>query len=198
VPHDGNNYRGGRAGSNAGRGGRGPNDYAPRDQFNDRRGIPLSDLDPKLTEASRRLIGCAIEVHKAMGAGYESAHYLEALKAELDANGVTYKANHAFPVKYREREVGQVRADLFVDDLFLVKLMARPGPITIERIDLRAQLKAADLDLGLIVNFAQKRLKEGLVRVLNVEKLNIKGVKIDGDDLDQGGDFGDRVPEFDA
>jgi GxxExxY protein len=194
VPSDRDNYRGGRGGVNSGRGGRGPNDA----YGSDRRGIPLSDLDPKLTEASRRLIGCAIEVHKNLGAGYDTRHYLEALKSELDGNGVPYKSDHAFPVKYKDREVGQVRADLFVDDLFLVKLLARPGPITVERIDLRAQLKAADVDLGLIINFSQKRLKEGLVRVLNIEKLSAKGLKIEGDDLDQGGEFAERVPEFDG
>ena len=41
-----------------------------------------------------------------------------------------------------------------------------------ERNALRAQLRAADVELGLIINFGERRLKDGLVRVLNPDKLN--------------------------
>ena len=42
----------------------------------------------------------------------------------------------------------------------------------LDRTTLRAQLRAADLELGLIINFGERRLKDGLVRVLNPDKLN--------------------------
>lgn len=135
--------------------------------------MPLSELDPTLTESSRKVIGAAIEVHKALGPGYTEAAYLAALKIEMDGLGINYAVGHAIPVKYKEQTVAETTADLFVDGRFLVELMARPGDIgSFERSQLRAQLKAADLELGLIINFAERRLKDGLVRVLNIEKLN--------------------------
>lgn len=140
-----------------------------------RRGTPLSELDPALTEVSRKVIGCAIEAHMELGPGYDESVYLNALKIELDAQGVPYKAGHAFDVLFGEddRVVGQTVADLWVADRFIVEVMARPGEIgTHERNALRAQLRAADVELGLIINFGERRLKDGLVRVLNPDKLN--------------------------
>jgi hypothetical protein len=54
----------------------------------------------------------------------------------------------------------------------------------------RSQLKAANLDLGLIINFAERRLKDGLVRVVNVEKITReKGISFDHDDGHDSHDF---------
>lgn len=159
-------YSGGYRGHDRGRGGYGG---PPRE----RRGIPLSDLDPALTDTSRIVIGCAIEVHKAIGPGFDESVYTNALKRELEANGVTFKAGHAFPIMFRDQKVGETVADLFVGDKFLVEVMARPGEVGgYDRAAVRGQLKAANLDLALIINFAERRLKDGLVRVLNVEKIN--------------------------
>jgi GxxExxY protein len=159
---------------------RGPRDGRGRDnRGNDRggdrprRGTPLSELDPALTEVSRKVIGCAIEVHMELGPGYDESVYLNALKMELDAEGVTYKEGHPFDVYFDEKVVGRTVADLWVGDRFIVEIMARPGEIgSHERNALRAQLRAADVELGLIINFGERRLKDGLVRVLNPDKLN--------------------------
>ena len=157
----------------------------------ERRGIPLSDLDPATTEASRKAIGASIEVHKALGPGYGAEVYANAVRMELEALGVTYKLNQSLPVTYREKQVGTVTVPMLVEDRFVLEIMSRPGEVsTHERLAVRAQLKAANLDLGLIVNFAERRLKDGLVRVVNVEKIQReKGVSFDDDqdvDHDEG------------
>jgi GxxExxY protein len=147
-----------------------------------------------VTEASRRVIGCAIDVHKAVGPGFDVSVYVNALRIELEAQGVKYKHCHKIPVKYKDQIVGEACADLFVQDLFLVSVTARPGDVgTPERMALRGQLKAAGLDLGLIINFAERRLKDGLVRVLNIDKINFE--REDGED-DQGGAGG--VQDFES
>jgi hypothetical protein len=57
---------------------------------------------------------------------------------------------------------------------FLVEVLARPGEVTgLDRLVMRSKLRAADLELGLIINFSERRLKDGLVRVLNPEKLGL-------------------------
>ncbi|HRQ73977.1 MAG TPA: GxxExxY protein [Phycisphaerales bacterium] len=150
----------------------------------ERRGTPLSDLDPNLTEMSRKVIGAAIEVHRALGPGYDEGVYAGALQQELDGLGVGYKAGHRFDVRYKDRVVGGTTADLWVGDRFVVEVMARTGEIGgAERAALRAQLRAADVELGLIINFGERRLKDGLVRVLNPDKLNaMRGDEEEGDD----------------
>lgn len=139
----------------------------------ERRGMPLSELDPALTEISRKVIGCAIDVHRTLGPGYTIEVYRAALASELQTVGVSGSFAHTLDVTYKGAKVGVVIADLYVEGKFIVTLLNRPGEIGgFERAQLRAQLKSADLDLGLIINFGERRLKDGLVRVLNIEKLN--------------------------
>lgn len=162
--------------------------YGDRGGRRDRRPTPLTDLDPALTDVSRRVIGCAIEVHKALGPGYDEPVYMNALRIEMDAAGIPYKAEHNVPVVYRGQEVGRREADLLVNDRFIVDVMSRRGEIGgTERAELRSLLRAADLELGLIVNFAERRLKDGLVRVLNPDKLNAMRAE-SGDFEDEGAD----------
>ena len=91
-----------------------------------------------------------------------------------------------------DQVVGHSICDLFIEDRFIVDVMARHGEVSGPSCSvLRAQLKAADLELGLIINFAG-RLKDGLVRVLNVDKINAaKGIapgSYDGTDAAPGED----------
>src|SRR5436853_121125 len=82
------------------------------------------------------------------GPGYDESVYLNALKIELDAEGVAYSAGHAFEVYFDEKVVGRTVADLWVADRFIVEVMARSGEIgSHERNALRAQLRAADVEL---------------------------------------------------
>jgi GxxExxY protein len=161
----------GRGGHGGGRGGHGGG-HGGHGGGHDRQGVPLSALDPELTDISRRVIGCAIEVHKAMGPGLPIEMYNKALQIEMKAAGIDHVADRKIDVKYQDQLVGQVVASLFVEDRFIVDLVARPGEVgTGERLQTRAKLRALELELGLIINFAQRRLKDGLVRVLNPDML---------------------------
>lgn len=146
----------------------------PQDEFERRPTLSNEELDPALTEVSRRVIGCAIEIHKALGPGFDREVYQNALSNELSAAGVKHSVNHSFPVAYQGREVGRHQVSLFVDERFVVQVMTDDHEVGgFERTSLRAQLRAADLELGLIINFHRRRLKDGgLVRVLNPDKLD--------------------------
>lgn len=137
-----------------------------------RRSTPLSDLDPELTEISRRVIGCAIETHKELGPGYPLDIYRKALMYELKHEEIAFDENKDFDVEFDGEVIGSITADLYVGKRFLLKTMADNNEVGgAERNELRATLRAADLELGLIINFGQRRLKDGLVRVLNPDAL---------------------------
>ncbi len=155
-------------------------------QTNRRPAVPLEALDPTLTDVSRRVIGFAIEVHKTLGPGFTKEVYGSALAVELEEAGIDYLRDSKVAVTYRDRQVGELTLDLIVNTRFAVTIMDEPREIDgLDRTTLRAQLRAADLELGLIINFGERRLKDGLVRVLNPDKLNaMKGDQHDGDDDD--------------
>ncbi|USN99321.1 MAG: GxxExxY protein [Phycisphaeraceae bacterium] len=178
-----------RGGYNRGGGRGGPGRGRPGNQHghhgNRRPSVQLDELDPALTELSRRVIGCAIEVHKELGPGYPLEIYKKSLEIELKAEEIAYKADHAFEVEFDGEVVGKVLCDLFIGDRFLVKLMGEHVEIgTQPRSELRAQLRAADFELGLIINFGERRLKDGLVRVLNPDKLRELRGEVDEDEYE--------------
>lgn len=159
--------------------------YRNRREGQRRRGVPLSDLDPALTEMSRKVIGASIEVHKALGPGYPREIYANALANELEAEEISFKRDYPFDVHFEDIVAGQIVSDFYVGDRFLVMVRAHDGQVSGgERSELRAQLRAADLELGLIVNFGERRLKDGLVRVLNPDKIEA----LKGESRDEGED----------
>ncbi len=137
-----------------------------------RKAVPIEALDPELTGVSRQVIGAAIEVHKALGPGFDRDVYVNALTNELASFNIPFVKDHAFPVRFKDQEVGRATVGLFVNDRFVVEPLAERREIDgVDRTALRAKLRAADLELGLIINFGERRLKDGLVRVLNPDKL---------------------------
>ncbi len=131
------------------------------------------ELDPALTDVSRKVIGCAIELHNALGPGFDRSVYENALSVELRENGVSHVVDHRFPIVYGGETIGEHRVSFYVDDRFVVQVLAEDHEVSgFQRTALRSQLRAADLELGLIINFHRRRLKDGgLVRVLNPDKL---------------------------
>ncbi|MEN0019556.1 MAG: GxxExxY protein [Planctomycetota bacterium] len=190
--HD--NRRGGNRGRGRGRHGGGHGRHGGHGG-DERRGTPLSDLDPALTEMSRTVIGCAIEVHKTLGPGFEREVYRKALHHEMTKQGLDFKPDHQFTLTYDSQDVGTTTATLYIGDRFLVEILARVGEVgTAERIGLRAQLRAADTELGLIINFGERRLKDGLVRVLNPDKLN--ELRDDEEDEEDDDEYEDDDEEY--
>jgi|GEM_PF-420917 len=169
----GRNGRGGRGGGggNGGNGGHG-NNGGQGGGRGDRRGVPLSELDPQLTAISHTVIGCARDVHQTLGPGYAAEVYRRALTLEMSRQSVAFTQGHAFEVRYKEDVVGQVHADLFIAERFVIAVAADAGEVSAnDRAHMRSVLRAGGLELGLIINFAGRLLKDGLVRVLNPDKI---------------------------
>ena len=142
------------------------------------------ELDPALAEVSRAVIGSSIEIHKSLGPGFDAGVYEQALSAELKKQGVEHDLDYKFDVEYAGQTVGTARVSLYVAERFVVRVLDSPDEVGgLERDSLRGLIKNADLDMGLIINFCRKRLRDGLVRVLNPERIDaIRGESAHGDE----------------
>ena len=119
--------------------------------------------DP-LTE---KVIGCAIEVHRILGPGLLESAYQRCLELELRKQGLTVETEVAMPVKYK----GDVldcgyRADLLVDKILIVELKAVETVLPIHTAQLLTYMKLSGLHVGLLINFHQTRLVDGLKRFI--------------------------------
>ena len=120
-------------------------------------------------ELSRVVIGAAIEVHRELGGpGLLEAIYEEALCAELDLRGIPVKRQIEVPVNYKGRRLERTyRLDVLVADLVIVEVKAVESIHPIHQAQLLTELRITGQRLGLLINFGQQTIKEGIKRVVN-------------------------------
>ena len=109
-------------------------------------------------ELTGRIIACAIEVHKALGPGFLESIYETALVVELECAGLKVERQKALPIHYRTVLVGEHRLDLLVEGTIVAELKAICALEEIHFAIVRSYLKAADLEHGLLFNFASMPL----------------------------------------
>jgi GxxExxY protein len=105
-------------------------------------------------EITERIIGAAIRVHRALGPGFLEAAYEEALAVEFALSGIQYVRQKTVPLYYKDHQIGEHRLDFLVEELIVVELKAIASLEDIHFAIARSYLKAANLQDGLILNFA--------------------------------------------
>ena len=120
---------------------------------------------------SSRVIGCAIEVHRALGTGFLESVYDNALAMELTRNNIDYKRQFQITVTYKKRPVGHFIADYLVDNVLILELKAIDKLNSNTQAQVLNYLKATGLQVGLIFNFGRTKLEiKRLVMNLKIEK----------------------------
>ena len=116
-----------------------------------------SQDEPELI--TRRVIGCAMAVSKALRPGFLESVYESALCLELDAAEITFERQKRLSVYYRSRVVGEFVADLVVDGRLLVELKAVRGLCGEHEAQVINYLQATGIQVGLLLNFGTPRLQ---------------------------------------
>ena len=118
---------------------------------------------------SRTIFGAAIEVHKELGGpGLLADMYEEALCAELEIRGISVGRQIEVPVFYKGRQLAKnYRLDLLVENLVIVELKSTEEHNAVYEAQCLTHLRLTQKKLGLVINFGQKLLKDGIHRVVN-------------------------------
>jgi GxxExxY protein len=119
-------------------------------------------------ELSGIIIDTALQIHRKLGPGLLESVYAVVLAHELRKRGLHVEREVSIPVYWDniEMEVG-FRADLIVEGLVLVELKSVELVHPVWKKTLLTYLRLADKRLGLLINFGEELLKDGLVRVAN-------------------------------
>lgn len=125
-----------------------------------------ADRDYPHRELTERVIGCAIRVHRELGPGYLESIYENALTHELRKQGLRVDTQHEVPVVYDGVQVGLHRADILVEGAVVVELKSVEALVPRHRAQLISTLKAVGASVGLLMNFNEARLAQGLKRVV--------------------------------
>jgi GxxExxY protein len=116
---------------------------------------------------SRRVIGCAIEVHRALGPGLIESVYEACLCHELAAAGMAFVRQQKLPVIYKGRSLDcDLRIDIVVEQTLVLEIKAVHTLHPVHEAQLLTYLKISGLRVGLLLNFNAVRLVDGVRRRL--------------------------------
>ena len=122
----------------------------------------------EVDELTKAIIGAAIEVHKRLGPGLLESAYRICLAYELRKRGFDVVEEKPVPVIYDEvkLECG-FRADLVVNDQVIVELKAKSAIHPVDKAQLLFHLRLLNLRFGLLINFHEERVVDGVSRIVN-------------------------------
>ena len=131
----------------------------------------MFDVDPKIERINKLtecIIGCAIEVHKAIGPGLLESAYEECLCFELTQAGLAFQRQVPLPVKYKSVSLDcGYRLDVIVENEIIIEIKAVERIISIHEAQLLSYLRMLDKQVGLILNFHSSVMKYGIERIVN-------------------------------
>ena len=122
----------------------------------------------KINALTEAVIGAAIEVHRQLGPGLLESVYRKCLAYELRKRGHDVVEERPIPVIYdgKAHECG-FRADLLVDQLVVVELKAKSTIHPVDKAQTLSHLRLMGLPVGLLINFHEVKLIDGLSRIVN-------------------------------
>ncbi len=122
--------------------------------------------DGASAELSERVLGAAIEVHRVLGPGLLESAYEACLCHELALAGIAFKKQWELPVEYKGfRLDAGFRADLIVEDELLLELKTVDRLLPIHTAQVLTYLKLSGLRVGLLLNFNERVLRDGIKRL---------------------------------
>jgi GxxExxY protein len=122
-----------------------------------------------INHLSSSVIKAAINVHKELGPGLLESVYRSCLGIELSEMGLDVKTEVPVSVMFRGREISDhgFRLDLMVEDTLIVELKSVDQVKDVHKKQLLTYLKLTRKPLGLLINFNETLLKDGITRIIN-------------------------------
>lgn len=119
-------------------------------------------------ELSYKIIGAALEMHRALGPGLLESAYEAPLLHELKELGFEVRNQLPMPLVYKEvkQEVGY-RIDILVENKVIIEVKAVEALAPVHFAQVLTYLKLSDKKLALLINFNVKYLKDGIHRIVN-------------------------------
>jgi GxxExxY protein len=127
----------------------------------------MHPLYTQADELSRTVIGAAIEVHRIMGPGLIESIYERCLIRELDLRKLSSVNQRIITIEYKGISFEEpLRFDVLVQDCLLLELKCVQEILPVHKAQLLSYMKLLDIPIGLIINFHEMKLTDGLARLI--------------------------------
>ena len=116
-------------------------------------------------ELTKKVIGCAIEVHKTLGPGLLESSYESCLLYELKQAGINATSQALLPLNYKGMTIDAgYRLDILLPNELIIELKSVDKMNPIYSAQLLTYMKLTNIKAGLLINFNVKRLIDGIQR----------------------------------
>ena len=112
-----------------------------------------------LSELTGKIIGCAMEVHRILGNGFQERIYQRALAIEMKLQGLNFSREHEMDIYYKGNLLGTRRVDFFVEDEIMLELKAVKHLDDADLAQAINYLEAYGKTIGLLINFGDISLR---------------------------------------
>jgi len=119
-------------------------------------------------EISQIILDCSFKIHRELGPGIFESVYEEVLSYEIQKEGLEVKRQFPIAVQWDNQtmEMG-FKADLIVEDKVIIELKSVESLQAVHKKQLLTYLKLSNIKLGLLINFNENLLKNGIKRIVN-------------------------------
>ena len=114
---------------------------------------------------THEIIGAAIEVHRNLGCGLLESIYEQALCYEFELRGIEFERQLEIDVVYKQKIIKGQRIDILVKNEVVVEIKSLSRLPAVSTAQILSYLKATNLKRGLLINFGEKKLVEGVKRI---------------------------------
>ena len=119
-------------------------------------------------DIAKEIVDAAFKVHTTLGPGLLESVYEAVLAHELRKRSLKVERQAPIPVVYEEVRLEEgFRADLVVQDKVLVELKSVEKVAPVHKKQVLTYLRLANMKLGLLINFGEALIKDGITRVVN-------------------------------
>ncbi|MGF1638220.1 MAG: GxxExxY protein [Cyclobacteriaceae bacterium] len=113
----------------------------------------------KYSALTGKIIGCAMEVHKLLGNGFQEVIYQRALEYEMELQGLVFAREFEMLIFYKEKQLGTRRVDFLVEEKISVEIKALTQLEPVHLAQAINYLEAYNLEIGLLINFGDTKLR---------------------------------------
>ncbi|MCT4637587.1 MAG: GxxExxY protein [Bacteroidales bacterium] len=128
------------------------------------------DNTEAINQLTHKIIGCAMQVHKTLGNGFQEVIYQRALAIEFAHQNVEYEREMEMDLQYRGEHIGTRRVDFFVEGQVMVEIKAIEKLEGVHKAQAINYCEAYNIANGLLINFGSTSLD--FKRVYNKKLVN--------------------------
>jgi GxxExxY protein len=110
-------------------------------------------------ELTHKVIGCAMEVHRVLGPGFQEYIYQRALAIEMKSAGIKFEEEFELSIHYKGNKIGLRRVDFWIENTVSLEIKAKSELDNTHLAQAINYIEASNVSTGLLINFGAPSLQ---------------------------------------